>query len=539
MARRAGMQVKNCCSGRDLVEMFGSASAWLERNAAHINSLNVYPVPDGDTGINMLLTMRSAVAEASRTGDASASAVVHAIAHGALMGARGNSGVILSQILRGMAVPLDGKELLEGGDLAAGLAAGSELAYKAVSHPVEGTILTVIREASTAARGVSATNDLCAILEATAAAAKETVARTPSMLSVLREAGVVDAGGLGLYVIFEGFLRYLRGDADEYEAGGTLSAAQLEAMAGGEEHSYGFCTEFMIEGKGLKPGDIRGHLESVGESVLVVADGDFLRAHVHTADPDGVLGYASSLGKLHQVKVQNMDEQHEDFIAMEGRPRTGTATVAVASGQGMEEVFRSLGVGVVVPGGPSMNPSTEELLRAVRALSADRVIILPNDPNIVLTAGQVCSLSDKQVGIVPTRTIPQGVAAILAFGAEASLEDNVAAMERAAAAVRTVEITAAVRSSKVGGLAVEKGQAIALLDGELVAVADHIPQLVDSVLSGIDLSASEIITLYHGAGTDSNEAAELADSLRRRYPHIEVEPIFGGQPHYSYIISVE
>jgi DAK2 domain fusion protein YloV len=521
------------------MEMFGSASAWLERNAAHINSLNVYPVPDGDTGINMLLTMRSAVAEASRADDDSASTVVRAIAHGALMGARGNSGVILSQILRGLAVPLDGKELLEGGDLAEGLAAGSELAYKAVSHPVEGTILTVIREASTAARGASATNDLCAILEATAAAAKDTVARTPSMLSVLREAGVVDAGGLGLYVILEGLLRHLRGDVDECETGGTISAAHLEVNADGEEHCYGYCTEFMIEGQGLSPSAIRGHLEDVGESVLVVADEDFVRAHVHTPDPDAVLEYASSLGKLHQVKVQNMDEQHEDFITMEGRPKAGTATVAVASGQGMEEVFRSLGVSVVVPGGPTMNPSTEELLRAVRAVAADRVVILPNDPNIVLTANQVCGLSDKQVAIVPTKTIPQGVAAILALGSDDNLEDNVAAMERAASAVRTVEITAAVRSSKVGDLVMEKGQAIALLDGELVAVADHIPQLVDDVLSGMDLSGSEIITVYHGADTDSAEAGELAESLRRRYPHLEVEPIFGGQPHYNYIISVE
>ncbi len=533
------MQVKNCCSGRDLVEMFGSASAWLERNAAHINSLNVYPVPDGDTGINMLLTMRSAVAEASRATDGSASEVVRAIAHGALMGARGNSGVILSQILRGLAAPLDGKELLEGSDLAAGLAAGSELAYKAVSHPVEGTILTVIREASTAARGVSGTNDLCAILEATAAAAKDTVARTPSMLAVLREAGVVDAGGLGLYVIFEGFLRYLRGDVDEYEAGETISAAQLEVSAGGEERSYGYCTEFIIEGHTLNASAIREQLEAIGESVLVVADEALVRAHVHTFDPDAALGYASSLGKLHQVKVQNMDEQHEDFIAGERPPEIGIATVAVVSGQGIEEVFRSLGVSAVVPGGPTMNPSTEELLRAVRAVASHRVIILPNDPNIVLTAEQACGLSEKDVAIVPTKTIPQGVAAILALGGEGSLEENVGAMEQAASTVRTVEITAAVRSSKVGGLVMEKGQAIALLDGELVAVADSFPPLVDDVLSGMDLSASEIITVYYGADTDSAEADELAESLRRKYPHVEVEAIFGGQPHYNYIISVE
>jgi len=533
------MAVKNYCSGHDLAEMFGSATAWLEKNAPHINSLNVFPVPDGDTGINMLLTMRSAVEEASRAADESASVVARAIAHGALMGARGNSGVILSQILRGLSVPLNGKERFEGSDLAAGLIAGSSFAYKAVSHPVEGTILTVVREASAAAQEVSNKSDLCTVLEATASAAKDCVARTPSMLAVLREAGVVDAGGLGLYVIFEGFLRYLRGETDERELLEMMSAVELGESVAVEEHAYGYCTEFVIEGQSLNTDDIRKELEAIGQSVLVVEDGNLVRAHIHTFDPDAVVSYATSLGSLRQVKVQDMDEQHEDYIAADKTSQSDIATIAVVSGDGMEQVFRSLGVTTVIPGGPTMNPSTVEILKAVDSVFPEKVILLPNDPNIVLTAEQACALSPKQLVIVPTKTIPQGVAAILALNNEADMEANVSAMEEAVSGVKTVEVTTAVRQAKIGNHAMEKGQVIALLDGELVAVGDRPNDVVRQVFPQMDLSSSEIVTVYYGADMASDTAVELADALRKEYPHLEVEAIYGGQPHYSYILSVE
>ena len=533
------MKVINSCSGQDLVGMFGVATAWLERNAAQINSLNVFPVPDGDTGINMLLTMRSAVEEASRAINESASAVACAIAHGALMGARGNSGVILSQILRGLATMLQEKDCLEGSDLVAGLREGTTLAYKAVSHPVEGTILTVISEASAAAQGVSATNNLCAIMEATASAAKDSVARTPSLLAVLREAGVVDAGGLGLYVIFEGWLRYLRGEGEGYEILAPIPARQVGASVFGAERSYGYCTEFIIEGRDLNSDRIRERLEAMGESVLVVEDENLVRVHVHTFDPGAAISYATSLGTLHQVKVQNMDEQHEDFIAIEKPPQIEIATAAVASGEGMGEVFRSLGVTAVVPGGQTMNPSTEELLRAVESVPSDKVILLPNNPNIVLAAEQARELSAKRVAIVPTETIPQGVAALLSFNSGADLEGNVAVMTEAISAVRTVEVTVAVRSARFGDLVMKEGQAIAFLDGELVAVGERIPQLVNEVLSQIDLSGSELVTIYYGADTEGAEAEGLAEALRQKYPHLEVEAIHGGQLHYNYILSVE
>ncbi|KPJ52790.1 MAG: hypothetical protein AMJ37_02295 [Dehalococcoidia bacterium DG_18] len=533
------MKVISSCSGQDLVEMFGSAAVWLERNAAQINSLNVFPVPDGDTGTNMLLTMRSAMSEASRCSEESASAVFRALYHGALMGARGNSGVILSQILRGLATALNEKECLEGSDLVAGLLEGSTLAYKAVSRPVEGTILTVIREASTAAQEVSPTNNLHTIMEVTVSAAKDSVARTPFLLAVLRQAGVVDAGGLGLYVIFEGLLHYLRGEVVEYEVPEPISTEQAWARISEAERAYGYCTEFMIEGQSLSLEQIRERLEAIGESVMVVGDENMVRIHVHTFDPGAAISYGTSLGTLLQVKVQNMDEQHEDFIGLERPPQVAIATVAVASGDGLSEVFRSLGVTAVIPGGQTMNPSTHELLRAVESVPSEKVVLLPNNPNIVLAAEQARGLTAKRLEIVPAGTIPQGVAALLAFNCEADLEANMVAMKKVISTVRTVEVTTAVRSANFGDMALKKGQAIAFLDGELVAVGDRIPQIVDGVLQQIDLTGSEIVTIYYGANTESAEAEEIADGLRQKYPHLEVEAIYGGQPHYNYILSVE
>jgi len=502
------MRQTDVCSGQDLVGMFSAAVACLEKSAAELNSLNVFPVPDGDTGTNMLLTMRSALAEASRCADRNVGGVAAAIAHGALMGARGNSGVILSQILHGLASKLDGKDSLEGTDLVAGLMEGSRLAYRAVSNPVEGTILTVVRESS-----------------------------DPSLLAVLREAGVVDAGGLGLCVILDGFLRYLRGEMnDEYVVGNQV---QLEVPRVATGELYGYCTEFMIEGQGLKLDDIRGRIEDMGESVVVVGDEKVVRVHVHCMDPGVAISYGASLGTLRQVKVEDMDEQHEDFVALKRGPAVDIAIVAVASGKGLSDVFGSLGVTAVVPGGQTMNPSIQELLGAVGKVRADKVIVLPNNSNIVLGAEQVRKLSSKRVEVVPTETVPQGVAALLAFNHEADLEANVKAMEAARLGVRTLEVTIAVRSARIGDFIMDVGQAIGFVDGELTAVGDSVPQLVKEMLEQMDLEDSEIVTVYYGAGTESAEAQGIADTLRQKHHHLEVEVISSGEPHYHYIVSVE
>ncbi|MDY6918033.1 MAG: DAK2 domain-containing protein [Chloroflexota bacterium] len=528
------------CDGKDLVGMFNAAVVCLERRAAELNSLNVFPVPDGDTGTNMLLTMRSAVSEAARVTNGNASQVARAIAYGALMGARGNSGVILSQILQGLASSLDGKESLEGGELVAGLAEGTRLAYKAVSQPVEGTILTVVKDSWVAAEGASDGNDLRGVLEATVIAAKDSVARTPTLLADLRDAGVVDAGGLGLYVILEGLVLYLRGELDQAQE--LPAPASVEAVgtgSGGDGSFYGYCTEFMIEGQGLSADEVRARIEAIGESVVVVGDGNVVRVHVHAADPGTAISIGSSMGRLSHVKIDDMDEQHEHFVAFKQRSPVGVAIVAVVSGEGLKDVFESLGATAVVPGGSTMNPSVEELLRAVEAVPSDEAVLLPNDRNVVLGAERVRSLSSKRVEVVPTETIPQGVAALLAFNYELGLDANIEAMEKARQAVKTIEVTRAVRPAKIGDFSMEAGQAIAFLNGDLVAVGDSVPDLVKDMLERMDMEESEIVTIYYGADTGAAEAEGVAEMVRGKYPHLEVEVISGGEPYYHYIVSVE
>lgn len=531
------------CDGHELKAMFSAATLWLERSAQSINALNVFPVPDGDTGINMLLTMRAAMDEASRCHDGGASSVAQAMAKGSLMGARGNSGVILSQILRGLAKGLDGKPSFSAGDFAKALAESSKFAYRGVTKPVEGTILTVIREAAEAAQAKSASNNInvLQIMETIVEEAKASVARTPSLLPVLRQAGVVDAGGQGLFVVLEGALRYLRGESEaEAEQEAPAAATAFAAQGSEEKPHYGYCTEFLLYGITLDPEPIREKLTSIGESVLVVGDESTLRVHLHTFDPGSALSYATSLGTLRQVKVENMDDQHKDFLVAKPQPPIGNiSTIAVASGDGLSQVFYSVGTTIVVPGGETMNPSVQDLLQAVEATHSDQVIILPNNANIAMAARQVRALTKKMVEIVPSETIPQGIAALLAFNYEADLETNVEAMKAAVEAVRSGEVTTAVRSMTRDGLAVKKGQAIAFLDGELVISDDSIAKAVLKLLDQMDVEQSGLVTIYYGADTDCTEAEQIGESVKEKFPAQEVEVVAGGQPHYNYIISVE
>ena len=532
------------CDGRDLNGMFNAATRWLERSAQSINALNVFPVPDGDTGINMLLTMRAAIEEASRNSNGSATAVAQAMARGSLMGARGNSGVILSQIFRGLAHGLDGKRTFSAHDFANALAESADFAYKGVTKPVEGTILTVIREAATAAQAKSSSNntDMLSVMETVVEEAKASVARTPTLLPVLRQAGVVDAGGQGLYVVFEGALRYLRGEPEEAEPADTAPVANpiITAQNPAEKVQYGYCTEFLLHGKALDPEAIREKLITLGESVLVVGDEAMIRVHLHTFDPGIALSYAAALGTLQQVKVENMDDQHQDFLAAKPQQPIGNvSTIAVASGEGLIQVFYSVGATIVVSGGETMNPSVQELLQAVEAAHSDKVVILPNNANIVMAARQVPELTKKKVEVVPTETIPQGIAALLVFNYEADLETNVAAMKTAISTVHSGEVTTAVRSMSLDGMTVKEGQAIAFLDGELVVTDNSMPQIVHKLLDKVDVGQAGLVTIYYGADTEYAEAERIGESVREKYPALEVEVVAGEQPHYNYIISVE
>jgi DAK2 domain fusion protein YloV len=538
-------------TGQELREMFASSTNWLEKSVADIDAINVFPVPDGDTGTNMLFTMRSTMDEAFRAPDTSSASVIKAMAHGALMGARGNSGVILSQIFRGLSKTLGQKDGVDGSDFAEALRQASETAYQGLSRPVEGTILTVIRDAATAAQEAvkGKIKSLDEVMERVVDEAKQSVARTPLLLPVLREAGVVDAGGQGLYVLLEGALNYLRGDTQDQQyrkpevvVAEAAGAPKVASLVGSKEDPYGYCTEFLITGEKLNADHIRTRLERQGKSLIVVGSEDAVRIHIHTFDPGKVLHYAASLGKLHHLKIENMDDQNVDFVQMqkERTPALDIGIVAVGAGNGIIEVLQSLGVSKVVQGGQTMNPSVRDILQAVEAVPSDKVLVLPNNKNIVLTASQIPGLTKKSVAVVPTRTVAQGIAALLSFRYEGSLEENAKAMSEAVTGVKSVEVTKAVRSTKFKGLRVRRGEYIAIIDDEsLVFTGDEVG---DVVLGGLEKACAgncKMITVYYGADTQAAQAEDMIKEIRSTYPQVQIEMVCGGQPHYQYIIAME
>lgn len=545
------MRQVNTIGGKDLREMFSAATRWLEKSAPEIDALNVFPVPDGDTGTNMLLTMRSSIEEAYRAPDNSISAVAEFMARGALIGARGNSGVILSQFWRGLARGMANKDTLDANGLVEALKEAAAMARKGLTNPVEGTIITVASDAAAAAsKGCldGQEQDIVALLKMVVNAAGASVARTPSLLPVLREAGVVDAGGQGLYTLMEGAMNQLAGEMKEIEFKkphiiiSDVPTKLPRALLTSDEEPYGYCTEFVIVGKELDQNDIRKRLGKKGQSLIVVGDEERVRVHIHSLDPGSVIHYATShLGTLHQVSIRNMDEQHLDFIEMqkERLPVGDIGIVAVVAGEGLADVFTSLGVSAIVPGGQTMNPSTKDILQAVEHVASDNVIILPDNSNIVATAEQVKTLTNKKVAVVPARSIPQGVAALLAFDYEANFESNLELMIRATSQVKSIEVVRASRAARIGGREIKKKQPMGLLDGELVAVDDTLDGVLLEVLSKIEMARASVLTIYYGEDIELEEAERASAAVRKQYPHLEVEVVRGGQPHYSYLVSVE
>ena len=537
-------------SGAELRELFAAATAWLERNVLQVNAVNVFPVPDGDTGTNMYLTMRATMEEAERCEDPAAGAVLAAMSHGALMGARGNSGVILSQIIGGLARGVDGATDVTPKGLAAGLEQASAAAYRAVTKPAEGTILTVIREVSEAVTAANGNGDLDSLLETAVSTAKSSVEKTPSLLPVLREAGVVDAGGLGLSVLLEGMLHHIRGEPIETTAEAAEPVEQDWLASTGARHQtegslYGYCTELLIGGRELDLEEIRGRVMGLGDSVIVVGDPQLVRVHVHTDDPGAALSLGTGAGQLVQVKVDNIRKQAERFVEMHEEMRGDAAeapplsTVAVVAGEGMARVFRSVGCTRVVSGGPTMNPSTREIVDAVEACPADDVAVLPNDKNIILAAQQARKLTKKRLHVVGTRSMPQGIAALLAVSPGEDVKTVVGAMEDACGAVRTIEITRAVRRTSIGGVRVNEGDVIAIVDDQLQLAAPSAEEAVVGALESLPQADESLATLYYGAETTAAAAEELARNIRERFSSYEVEVVFGGQPNYDYIVSVE
>jgi DAK2 domain fusion protein YloV len=555
VAVQQGLSTRKLCTGRELKLLLEAGSIWLEKHVLTINALNVYPVPDGDTGTNMLLTMQAALRDIDNAGDPSSVAVVaQAAAQGALMGARGNSGVILSQLLRGFACALDGKDSFDARDLVAAVQEASATAYKGIIKPVEGTILTVAHDAASAVVvAAESTDDLHVLLERALEAAKAAVAMTPELLPVLKEAGVADAGGQGLAIILEGALRFLRGET--LEAGAATEATvdlRLPFVSGKLE--YGYDVQFALKGQGLNVDEVRAAIDSMGESTLVVGDSNLVKVHVHVRDPGEPLSYAVSLGTLSEIIVENMDEQYRGFIGREVRPPvavpvpkaqrrvegiTDIATVAVVNGAGLVRIFESLGISAIVPGGQSMNPSTEELLEAIESLEARNVVVLPNNSNVIPTARQARELSTKQVRVVPTRTIPQGISALLAFNFQADLDTNVGLMEQAVQSVQTIEVTRAVRPAQFNDLQAREGDVIGLVNDTLVASGSEPAAVILAAMKRFDMDSYEIVTIYYGEGIRQDQADVLAKVIEDRYPAIETEVRDGTQPYYLYIVSIE
>lgn len=541
-------EAKAAVSGRELLRMFSVATDWLEKSAHEIDALNVFPVPDGDTGTNMLLTMRSMLDEANKAEDSTISSISKAMAKGTLMGARGNSGVILSQILLGISEVFSGKEEADADTLSEAFTLASQRAYKGLANPVEGTILTVMNDIAQAVkkRVERGDVDIKAVIEAAVQGAKESVANTPNLLPVLKESGVVDAGGQGLYTIFDGVLRYLNGEAESMKTRKPqIIVAEIPSLIPVSlkppEEPFGYSTEFILTGERLNPDRIKEDIMRFGRNIIVVGDEATVKVHIHASDPGRIIRYAIRLGTLHQISIRNMDEQYADFLKMqrERLPQVDIAVVAVVAGSGLTEVFKSLGTSTIVSGGKTMNPSTRDLLQAVEAAPSDNVIILPNDKNIIPTANQLLPLTKKQVKILPTRTIPQGVASLLAFDYQMDFEANEKKMTSAITLVKTVEATRAVRSVRLGNVEAKKGEGIALIDGILAAAGRRPVEAVAKALEQVDLSQAQNITLYIGADTASSEANEFNERLRKEHPKLQVEVIDGGQPHYQYIVSIE
>ena len=523
--------------GEDFRRLLQSATTWLERNAAAVDALNVFPVPDGDTGTNMLLTMRATLDGARKVKGSAAGAVLKGAAQGAVMGARGNSGVILSQIIAGIARGAGEHETCDGSLLAAALAEGAATAYRAVSRPVEGTILTVARLAGDGAvaaagqppAGVPLTCRY--VMERAHSAAREAVERTPEQLPVLRQSGVVDAGGEGYRVILEGMALDLAGESlpespsttphtgEGARAEGSVPLV-LDAQDGGE---WGYCTQFLIHGDALDVMRLREDLQKIAESTLVVGDESFVRVHGHTENPGELLTFAVRYGRLQRISIEDMDAQHDAWLRNQVQttespadgegpsspstpaPTVPLGTVAVAPGSGLADVLRSLGALEIVPGGQTMNPSAGELLEAARRSGAETVILLPNNGNVVSTAEHAIGVAQNgspRVLVVPTRTVPQGIAAQLAFDPEASPEENVAAMTGAAGAVRTVEVTRATRSVTIGELEVGEGDVLGLLDDKVVAAAAEPLVAATRALDLASAGKAELITVYRGEAPD-------------------------------------
>ena len=554
-------------SASQFQEMVEAGAKRLQVNAEYVNSLNVFPVPDGDTGTNMNLSMTSGATAVVNSASDKVGELANVLAKGLLMGARGNSGVILSQLFRGFSKAILDVDTLNAEDLAKALVHGVETAYKAVMKPVEGTILTVARESAKAGeRKARQTDDVVEVMSAVVKYGKKALDKTPDMLPVLKEVGVVDSGGQGLLFIYEGFLNALNG---EFQADDTYepSPAEMDEMVNAEHHrsvqgqlatediKFGYCTEIMVRlGEGptvdsnFDYDTFRNYLDGIGDSLLVVNDDEIVKVHVHTEHPGEVMNYGQKFGALITVKVDNMRLQHETILEhdeevaeFEAAPteRKPYAVIAIAAGEGVQELFKSLGAAYVISGGQTMNPSTEDILKAIKEVNADQVIILPNNKNIFMAADQAAEVADVPVAVVPSKTVSQGMTAMLAFNGEQSLEENKTAMTEMLDSVVSGQITNAIRDTAIDGVEIHEGDYLGMVDGKIIlSEADKYQATLDTLNKMISEDI-EIITIIVGEEGTQAEAEKLSEAIEASYPDLEVEIHEGKQPVYPYLLSAE
>ncbi|MDM0448360.1 DAK2 domain-containing protein [Clostridium perfringens] len=545
----------NKVNGEHLYYMMSNAANKLELQSEYVNSLNVFPVPDGDTGTNMSMTFRAAVKEIEGMDNKNIGEVSKKLAKGALMGARGNSGVILSQILRGISKGLEGKEEADASEFANALLEGSKSAYKAVMRPTEGTILTIVRIAGEVAVALKEDN-ITELMREVCRESKIMLDKTPEMLPALKKAKVVDSGGMGLLIILQGMqealengLKVTTGTPQAIKSS-AVKAQRSETMSE-EDIKFGYCTEFIILGDSNHAEEFKSKVINKGDSLVVVGYEDVIKVHIHTNNPGKVLEEAVKFGELSKIKIDNMREEHREML--EGMYEEAAETeesvaagefkkyafISVAMGEGMKNIFKDLGVDYVIEGGQTMNPSTQDMLEAIEKLNAEHIFILPNNKNIIMAANQAAEISDKDIRVIPTKTIPQGITCITMFNPEADVEENTEELKEAMEMVKTTSVTYAVRDTEVDGKEIKEGNILGLVEGKIKEVGEDPYKVAEDLIDSLVDEDSELITIFYGKDCEEEKVDALIEKLEGKYEDLDVQCYKGEQPLYYFIMSVE
>ncbi|EOU1724209.1 MAG: DAK2 domain-containing protein [Clostridium perfringens] len=545
----------NKVNGEHLYYMMSNAANKLELQSEYVNSLNVFPVPDGDTGTNMSMTFRAAVKEIEGMDNKNVGEVSKKLAKGALMGARGNSGVILSQILRGISKGLEGKEEADASEFANALLEGSKSAYKAVMRPTEGTILTIVRTAGEVAVALKEDN-ITELMREVCRESKIMLDKTPEMLPALKKAKVVDSGGMGLLIILQGMqealengLKVTTGTPQTVKS--SVAKAQRSETMSEEDIKFGYCTEFIILGDSNHAEEFKSKVINKGDSLVVVGYEDVIKVHIHTNNPGKVLEEAVKYGELSKIKIDNMREEHREMLEgmYEGAAETEEsvaagefkkyAFISVAMGEGMKNIFKDLGVDYVIEGGQTMNPSTQDMLEAIEKLNAEHIFILPNNKNIIMAANQAAEISDKDIRVIPTKTIPQGITCITMFNPEADVEENTEELKEAMEMVKTTSVTYAVRDTEVDGKEIKEGNILGLVEGKIKEVGEDPYKVAEDLIDSLVDEDSELITIFYGKDCEEEKVDALIEKLEGKYEDLDVQCYKGEQPLYYFIMSVE